>query len=103
MEGTGCFFRFEISNVLADNDTPTVICRDSQRDRVFQMRACSNSCRQCSVYRNRQRRISARPADDLRPFEKIADDRIIDMAADWPVVHQKEVCDFAETFEGIVL
>ena len=66
------------------------------------MCARSDHGRQSFIHGYRQGRKTPGTADDLRTSEKISNDRIVHVTADWPVMHQEDVCDVAEPFEGIV-
>ena len=53
--------------------------------------------------RNRRRRIAPRPAQQARPAQVDAQDRIVDPAGDFPIVHQGEVGDLGQLCAGLVV
>ena len=92
--------RFQIADVLADED----IVPEAERNGVFQMRAHGQHRIERLGDVNGQGRVTARAAHDLLATEEDANDGIIDVADDGPVVHEEGVGDAVQTLDrfGIV-
>ncbi len=91
--------RLQVADVLAQAD----LVVHGERHGVLQMPANREDGPQRLLDEHRQRRITARAAQHHLAVEHNADDRIIDVPHDRPIVHQEAAGDTGEPGQGFAL
>ena len=101
-EGFESLSRLEITDVLAEKH----LWPNSQGNGVLEMGADGEKVsRLLTAVPNAdgQRRVTARPPQDLLPPQQHSSEGIIHVAHNWPVMHQEQVSNAGEPFESLVL
>jgi hypothetical protein len=97
LKGSHRFCRFQVADVLADEDLPP----HAKSNGVFKMRAHGQNGGRLAGQQHRQRRVTPRPAQKLRLVPHQPEDAIVYVALNGAIVDQKRIGDVAQALHGL--